>query len=150
MPSRHDFLGLLVSRLQRHYPRVSWGQDLQETPGGEAVLVELLADADATDSNNSTGQTQLSLAFTVAAEPVPGRREGVAVELAAAQAADKIYHLVVEDGLGLNGPTIKVQAQSNAWQMDYLWGAQGERTPQLTATYWLNLAAAPPAPAEED
>ena len=144
MPSRHDFLALLVSRLQRHYPRVGWGQDLQEVPGGAAVLIELLADSDNSDSVQSAGFTVLSLAFTVAAEPLAGRQEGIEVELAAARAADQIYQLVVADGLGMNGPTIKVQGETNAWQMDYLWGEQGQRTPQLTASYWLNLAAGMP------
>ena len=150
MPSRHDFLALLTDRLRRHFNRVEWGQDLQVSPGEAVVLVELLADSDGSESAQGTGETILSVQLTAGVVPLAGRREGLEVELAAARLGDQLYQLAVEDGLGLNAPDVKAQAQSGAWQLNYLWGEQNVRTAQLTAQWWLNLAVGAPAPAAEE
>ena len=150
MPSRHDFLGLLVSRLRQHYNRVSWGQDLRFSPGETAVLVELLADADGTDSAYATGTTQLNLMLTAGQRPLAGRVEGLEVELGAARLGDQLYNLIIRDGLGMNGKTIKVQAEPDGWRLDYTWAEQEVRAVQLTCAYWINLAAGMPTAAEEE
>lgn len=150
MPSRADFLGLLVNRLRQHYNRVSWGQDLKVSPGETTVLVELLADADGTDSAYATGTTQVNLLLTTGQRPLAGRVEGLEVELGAARLGDQLYQLIIQDGLGMNGKTIKVQAEPDGWRLDYIWADQEVRAVQLTCAYWINLAAGMPAAAEEE
>ena len=150
MPSRHDFLALLTARLRRHFSRVDWGQDLQVSPGESVVLVELIADLDESESALAAGETVLTLRLTAGTAPLAGRREGLAVELAAAALADQLYSLAIEDGLALNGTGVRVQAVPGAWQMNYDWAEQNVRIVQLAASWWLNLAAGAPAVQEED